>query len=101
MHNNQGYTEKADVWSYGMILYEITTNRIPYDYCGDDPACLNEEICVHQRKPPIPDVKAIHPVLLKLMEQCWMFDPNQRPSFNEIITILKKSIRQQERNSEL
>jgi serine/threonine protein kinase len=100
MSNNQGYTEKADVWSFGMVLYEITTNKIPYGYCGDDWAYLMGEICERRQKPPIPNPKAIHPVLLKLMEDCWMFDPQKRPSFDEITKILKDSIGQYERNSE-
>jgi serine/threonine protein kinase len=66
MEPGQSHNEKVDVWSYGMVLYEITTNRIPYDDCEN--------------------------ALLKLMNQCWDWNSQRRPSFSEIVQTLKNSI---------
>jgi serine/threonine protein kinase len=88
-NQSQGYNEKVDVWSYGMILYELATNTIPYHQC-QNPAQIYSEVCVNKKTPPIPeDTKQnIAPTLLDLMKKCWNRDPQQRPSFTDIVQIL-------------
>ena len=34
--NNQKYTTKADVYSYGIIIWEVCTREIPYEYYTKD-----------------------------------------------------------------
>jgi serine/threonine protein kinase len=92
--NNQPYTEKADVWSFGMVLYELTTKRIPYDYCQDESGDINvpfliNEVCHNKKTPPLPEGIEIDPTLLNLMKQCWNWDAKQRPSFTEIVQTLR------------
>jgi serine/threonine protein kinase len=81
----ESYNEKADVWSFGMVLYELTTNTIPYDYCEYP----TTEVLVDKKTPPIPNQIEIHPTLLNLMNQCWNWDPQQRPSFSQIVQTLR------------
>jgi sterile alpha motif and leucine zipper-containing kinase AZK len=92
MIHNQGYTEKADVWSFGMVLYEMTTNKIPYDYCGDDILKLTQEICDCKKLPPVPESLSIDPSLAAIMSKCWQWNPIDRPSFSEITETLKHEI---------
>jgi len=42
-------------------------------------------------RPEIPEKvsEGVHPDTLTLMKQCWAEEPSERPSFNEIIKILK------------
>jgi serine/threonine protein kinase len=87
--NDENYTEKIDVWSFGMVLYEITTNKIPYDYCQENVLFLFLEIGISAKTPPIPQENCIHPVLLTLMKKCWAWNPEQRPSFDDIVYVLK------------
>jgi sterile alpha motif and leucine zipper-containing kinase AZK len=87
--NNEPYDEKVDVWSFGMILYELTTNKIPYDYCGNNVPFLTKEVVVNKKTPPIPEEIEIHPTLRELMKQCWNWDPQQRPSFSHIVQTLR------------
>jgi serine/threonine protein kinase len=84
----QNYNEKVDVWSFGMVLYELTTNTIPYHSQSDTQ--ILKEVCDNKKTPPLPeDVTCIHPILLNLMKQCWNWDPQQRPPFTQIVQILK------------
>jgi sterile alpha motif and leucine zipper-containing kinase AZK len=89
--NNEPSTEKVDVWSFGMVLYEITTNTVPYDYCKDNIPHLTIEVIVKKKIPPISNQNQIQPILLNLMKQCWNWDPHQRPSFSEIVQTLRNA----------
>jgi hypothetical protein len=92
MTENATYTEKVDVWSFGMILYELATNTIPYDYCGDNVPFLIREVCVKKKTPPLPEGQVVDATVLSLIQQCWNWDPQQRPSFSQIVQTLKDAM---------
>jgi Protein tyrosine and serine/threonine kinase len=83
--NSQHYTEKADVFSFGIILWEIYTRAIPYD--GMQPVQVVAAVLGRRERPRIPS-RCPAP-LSQLMQQCWAHDPNVRPSFNEIVPWLE------------
>jgi serine/threonine protein kinase len=85
------YTEKADVWSFGMVLYELTTNTIPYSQCQTRTELI-ELISIQKKKPEIPKGSEIPPALRKVMKQCWKWKPEQRPSFLQITHILRSTM---------
>jgi serine/threonine protein kinase len=69
MTEGSDYTEKVDVWSFGMVLYELTTNTIPYDYCMNPTQIY--QVRVKKKLPSFPEGIEIHSTLRQLMEQCW------------------------------
>ncbi|EGC38851.1 hypothetical protein DICPUDRAFT_148427 [Dictyostelium purpureum] len=77
----QEFNEKADVYSFGLILYEMATcEELFPEYSEIDP--FYDAICNKKIRPIIPSE---YPVSLKsLISRCWDHDPNKRPSFNEI-----------------
>jgi serine/threonine protein kinase len=88
------YNEKVDVWSFGMILYELATNTIPYDYCKDNVSFLIREVCEKKKKPPLPKKSTtIDPILVKLMKKCWKWNSQKRPSFTQITRILRERVK--------
>jgi serine/threonine protein kinase len=90
---DQNYNEKVDVWSFGMVLYELTTNTIPYCHCQNAKQII-KEVCENKKTPPLPEnTTHIHPTLLDLMKQCWNWDPQQRPSFTQIVQILQEQMK--------
>jgi serine/threonine protein kinase len=91
LKRGQKYDEKVDVWSYGMLLYEMATNRIPYDDCKDEVQIMSA-ISVTKELPIFPDDREIHPTLHKLMKHCWNWHPQKRPSFTEIVQTLRNAI---------
>ena len=73
--------EKADVYSFGIILWEIIIEKNPYTKIS----CIKIMIAVnsYDLRPRI--YKTIPEPLARLMKRCWDRIPTKRPSFQEII----------------
>ncbi|KAE8670827.1 hypothetical protein F3Y22_tig00112072pilonHSYRG00036 [Hibiscus syriacus] len=73
-------SEKVDVFSYGISMWEILTGEEPYVdmHCG---AIIEHASTFYS--------KCCHPDWRKLMEQYWSHDPESRPSFTEITKRLR------------
>ncbi|KAF2073386.1 hypothetical protein CYY_005299 [Polysphondylium violaceum] len=80
------YSEKCDVFSFGIILWELVTRTLPYSNISFN--CQIEEKVLEGMRPPRPDNVDIQ--YCQLMEQCWDQDPEQRPLFDSIIHSLGK-----------
>ncbi|OHT13644.1 hypothetical protein TRFO_16206 [Tritrichomonas foetus] len=75
------YSEKVDVYSYGMILYEMLTGKPPYD--GLSPVEVQCNVSLNE--PILPEIPSNTPEPLHdLILACWRKDYSKRPSFNEI-----------------
>ncbi|XP_046729405.1 mitogen-activated protein kinase kinase kinase 7 isoform X3 [Silurus meridionalis] len=79
------YSEKCDVFSWGIILWEVITRRKPFDEIGG-PA-FRIMWAVHRgTRPPL--IKNLPKPIESLMTRCWSKDPSQRPSMEEIVKIM-------------
>nr|CAB3488221.1 unnamed protein product [Digitaria exilis] len=81
--------EKCDVYSFGVILWELLTMQQPWSGLG--PAQVVGAVAFQNRRLPIP--KDTSPELAALVESCWDDDPRQRPSFSSIVDTLKKLLK--------
>jgi len=79
---NKEYNEKADVYSFGIVLWEILSGNDPWAEI-ESLAELVEAVCIDGRRPILP--RDIPPSLRDLINACWHGDMDQRPSFEEII----------------
>ena len=78
-------SKMCDVFSYGMVLYEIYDHRIPFaDIPGD---ALAGTAVVDGKRPPIP--ANLPPFLCPLLQACWKKEPNQRPQFQAIVLAIQ------------
>ncbi|XP_061969353.1 serine/threonine-protein kinase STY46-like isoform X3 [Populus nigra] len=82
--NHLPYDQKADVFSFAIVLWELVTAKVPYDSMTPLQAALG----VRQGlRPDLP--QNAHPKLLDLMQRCWETVPDKRPSFSEITVELE------------
>ncbi|KAH0787451.1 TKL family protein kinase [Histomonas meleagridis] len=76
------YTLKVDVFSYGMMLWEMVTCEVPFRAQKYDQFKIIELIRNGVR-PNIP--KTTPKPLKKLITDCWGNEPENRPSFSQIL----------------
>ena len=86
--NSQRFSTKADVYSYGIIIWEVCTREMPYDYIDKDNILF--KVSVRRERPNLKRIPNDTPKqLVELMQKCWDHDPNKRPSFDNIIEFIK------------
>lgn len=84
------FTSDSDVWSYGVVLYEILTlAEMPYQ------GFSNEEVLSHVlHKGTLTAPRGCPENMQKIMEKCFKWRPNDRPTFMEIVTELEPFLSQ-------
>ncbi|XP_066474561.1 macrophage colony-stimulating factor 1 receptor [Tiliqua scincoides] len=83
------YTVQSDVWSYGILLWEIfSLGRSPYPGMkvnGDFYRMVKQGY--HMGRPDFaPDY------MYNIMKACWNLEPTQRPTFNQICIFIQKQL---------
>jgi hypothetical protein len=85
---NSAYDGAVDVYAYGILLWEIVTKLIPY---GEMPMIeIIQEVVENDLRPVIP--AGISVKLTKLMKNCWARNPEDRPTFAEIVKEFRNGI---------
>ncbi|AJF96760.1 ser/thr kinase [Pandoravirus inopinatum] len=77
------YSEKVDVYSFGIVMWEVVTRRRPFADRGFADVAL---AVLDGMRPTIPT--ACPPDLADLMAACWDADPDARPSMGEVVSRL-------------
>jgi len=77
------YSEKADVYSYGIILWELLVRELPF---AETEAFTIPVLVTKGKRPKIP--KHTPKEWIKLIEKCWHQRPEKRPDFPEILKML-------------
>lgn len=73
-------SEKVDVFSFGIVMWEILTGDEPY--ANMHYGAIIGGIVNNTLRPPVPP--SCDPEWKRLMERCWAPDPVQRPTFTQI-----------------
>ncbi|KAK9751785.1 Immunoglobulin I-set domain [Popillia japonica] len=81
------YTTQSDVWSYGILLWEIMTlGGTPYPSVPSVEKLFQLLRSGHRmEKPPCCSLE-----IYMLMRECWSYQPNERPVFTELVEDLDR-----------
>ncbi|PWA76377.1 protein kinase superfamily protein [Artemisia annua] len=82
---NEPSNEKCDVFSFGVILWELATLRVPWTEMNS--MQVVGAVGFQYRHLDIPET--VDPAVARIITDCWHPDPHARPSFKEIIARLK------------
>lgn len=78
--NKKGYTLAADIFAFGMVLYELLSLRLPYQKEKDV-----FEMVMKGKSPSLPTLDESYNELVNLHKECTSYDPSKRPSAKEIL----------------
>ncbi|GJU12026.1 probable serine/threonine-protein kinase SIS8 isoform X1 [Tanacetum coccineum] len=82
---NEPSDEKCDVYSYGVVLWELCTMQQPWG--GMNAMQVVGAVGFQHRRLEIPN--DTDPVISDIITKCWQTDPKLRPTFAEIMAALK------------
>ncbi|XP_044401282.1 dual specificity protein kinase shkB-like [Triticum aestivum] len=90
------YTEKCDVYSFGVMLNELVTGEHPYIDTSYGPSKIALEVADGKLRPRLPegDADAATGALVDLICRAWYAEPSRRPSF-AAITVALRGIQEQ------
>ncbi|KAI8506624.1 Leucine-rich repeat-containing protein 15 [Branchiostoma belcheri] len=88
LEDGKAYTSQSDVWSFGIVLYEICTlGGDPYP--GVSVSELKDRLQAGFRMDQPEDCPR---AMYDLMQQCWRWQPIQRPLFSQLYLTLDKHL---------
>ena len=82
------YSEKADVFSYGIILWEIWVQEPPYKNIDRFEVAKSVATIKNYRPPLNEDV--IPESIRTLIGACWDYNPDNRPTFEMVIDFIER-----------
>ncbi|CAI0466966.1 unnamed protein product [Linum tenue] len=87
---NERSDEKSDIYSFGVILWELATKKIPWDNLNS--MQIVGAVGFMNQRLDIP--KDLDPRWASIIESCWLSDPASRPTFQELLKKLRDLQRQ-------
>jgi serine/threonine protein kinase len=90
------YDERIDVFSFGIMMFEVLARQIPYAETWPLTTSSNPRIGLHIKSGHRPDVSLVQSVcpnnVVQVMKACWTGESSQRPSFSTVRQQLQEQL---------
>ncbi|CAF3805086.1 unnamed protein product [Rotaria sp. Silwood1] len=83
----EDYLDKSDIYSLGVVFWELASRKIPYYECRDD--VIRASVLAGDRL-KIPE--STPSAFQALIENCWAQQPNDRPNSSDLIKMIEECI---------
>ncbi|XP_049599936.1 macrophage colony-stimulating factor 1 receptor 1 isoform X2 [Syngnathus scovelli] len=92
------YTVQSDVWSYGILLWEIfSLGKSPYPSMAVDSRFYKMVKRGYQMSQP----DFAPPEIYDIMKMCWNLEPTKRPTFSKISQMIQRQLGEQAEQEQL
>ncbi|CAI5477744.1 unnamed protein product [Closterium sp. Yama58-4] len=83
--DHKPYTRKVDVYSFGIVLWELVTSELPFKGLTFIQLAFN--VVNKNMRPEVP--AGCEPELAALMQECWDAEADKRPEFTQVVARLE------------
>jgi serine/threonine protein kinase len=85
MFANEEYTESVDIYGLGIVLWELASERHPYEGLSD--YHISHAVSVKGLRPKIPN--NVPQEYARIMQACWQQSSSRRPTAQEVLSSLE------------
>jgi len=90
MARHENYNEKVDIYAFGLVMYFMSSGRIPFHQRGADPKVILDDYV--RGKSPRPTPSDCYAQMRSMMVAAWQEDFRLRPTAQDILVTLNSGI---------